>query len=603
MRHPRFFYCFKNITISVTRKTTYSLTTKNTNKMRKKILFPFIAFIFAVFSSQGQVLNGRFDYDSLNSPFTRCTYGTCSNTAGLGRYYNGWSSDSNTYHSGPYFIIGVIDHGPLAYGGAGYNHPPASRHTVHTDPTQTDSITLDSLLCIPQGKTSSVRLGCRYGCYFCQAISYRFGVDTLISDMLVLDLAPVMYNPNHESLTQPRILVELLDQYDSVLGHLDFNVQASQASGSASNIPLTWHVLRDSSYNASTVMGNSYVDWFKVGINIKQYHGQTLYLRITSFNCGQGAGNHYGYVYYTVEYSYSHLTTIPTVAKSNGVTFKAPDGFMSYQWHLNSSPNSVHDTVQIATIPLGETFSCTVTDYFGNSKTLYSKAVPRIPHAQFMYSIVNTCESKKLNLINLSYLTDSTTGTQIGELEDYEWIVDSDHFSFPPNPIYNISPGWHTISLINKSGSTAMCDTMTQRIYIHDSTYITDPDIYDTINAGESYQFGTQTLTTSGTYYDTIQYQPSCFRIKTIHLTVIGEVGFDEADNPEIRIYPNPTVSIVNVEGCEISKVVATDNSGRTVVLPHSSSQVELNALERGIYTLHITTADGRTVLRRLVKK
>ena len=563
--------------------------------MKKTYLFAIVAAISFSAIAQAQNVIGRFNYDSLHASYVLCTYGLASNTAGTGQYNNGWSATNSSNFMGPYANVGIIDNGPLEYG---YPNNPilGSRHTVHTDTTQLDFNSDSMYKCVPNGYTSAVRLGCAMGSYFCQAIAYDFRVDTSLNDLIVFQFAGTLFNTaSHISDQRPRILFELLDSAGNVLGKMDFTTCQAVANSTANPIGLNWLPV-PGGYD------KYYLDWQSVGLNIRPYHGRNIKFRATTFNCGQGGAEHSGYVYYTAKYGNFSLITLPIVAKSNDITFRAPDGYMKYEWRLDTAPSVIFDTLQTVAIPDGEFFSCTVTDYYGYSKTIQSKAVPRRPHSDFSYKVENPdCNSWILHLNNLAKLIDTKNLTPLPDLEDFVWIIDSNNLCYQRNPVFETTPGWHTIKLVTKSGSTGLSDTLAQRIYVSDSSYVIDTVINVSIISGQSYNFHGRTLTTNGEYYDTTQINGNCFSLEMLKLNVLE--GINTADNPEIRIYPNPANSIVNVEGCRISRVEASDNSGRMMALPHSPSQIDVKSLERGIYTLHITTTDGKTAVRRLVKR
>ncbi|MBP5241199.1 MAG: T9SS type A sorting domain-containing protein [Bacteroidales bacterium] len=550
--------------------------------MTKKIPFLIIAAMLAVVSMQAQNVIGRFNYDSLRAPNVLCTYGT----------YNSFNNYTVS-NPGPYANVGIIDYGPTAYGASG---SPASRHTVHTDVLKKDSISGDSLLCIPSGKSSSVRLGCFWGACVCQAVAYTFRADTLLNNLLTVNYAPVMYNPGHPANQQPRLYIEILDSADNQLGYMDIASYNPSASGSLSNLTLTWRNGLSGGYY--------YIDWTPLSINMHRYHGRTIKLRITTFGCGQGATHHCGYTYYTVDYNNLSLITDNNSLKSNHISFSAPEGYMKYEWRLDSASVLISDTSHTADIPRGMTFSCKVTDYMGNTKILRSKAVPRRPYSNFSYIVDNPdCDTRIIKLTNLAQLFDTTDNTPLPDLEDFHWIIDNSKICYQHDPVFETTPGWHTISLINKSGSTSLSDTLTQRIYVSDSAFIIDTIIYDTINTGESYTFHGRILTTTGNYYDTTQTGNKCFNVEILKLTVRGQDGINTAETPEITIYPNPATDRVTVDGCSIDNVTAIDIAGRTIAVPHTASDINISGLQNGIYTLRIATTDGHTAVRRLVKK
>ena len=491
--------------------------------MTKKIPFLIIAAMFAVVSMQAQNIIGSFNYDNLRAPNVLCTYGTY-------HYFDNYSSQ----YPGPYSSVGIIDYGPNRYGD---DNLPASRHTVHTDTASTDSIAKDSLRCIPPGRSTAVRVGCRHGSYFCQAISYTLTVDTTQSDMLAVNFAALYSNVSGQN--EPRIMIEILDSTDQRLGY--FWIMGHSQDCSFGGLRLNWH---------TGYLGFIYHDWTAIAFNISQYHSRTIKLRFTTFSCGMGAALHNAYMYYTVDYDFLAMSTLPVVNKSNDITFRAPDGFFKYEWILDSDPTTVFDSVQTTAIPRGADFSCRLTDLFGNTKILRSKSVPRRPHSDFAYSVETPDPNTHiLHLTNLAQLYDTTTNTPLPDLEDFHWIIDTNNLCYQHDPVFETTPGWHTISLVTSSGSTGISDTMTRRINLND------------------------------------------------------ENGISTAKTPEIRIYPNPATDRVMVEGCRIHNVSAIDLTGRTIAVPHTASDINISALQKGIYALSITTTDGRTAVRRLVKK
>ena len=504
--------------------------------MKKTFFLALVAAISFSAIVQAQNIIGRFDYDSLHASNVLCTYGTY-------QYFNNYSSN----YPGPYANVGIIDYGPNRYGA--YNLP-GSRHTVHTDTTQFDSVSNFNLRCIPQGSSSSVRLGCHYSDdrFICQAIAYTFTVDTSLSDMLDINFSVVMYNPGHHDDQQPRMLVEILDNAGNQLGIMNFTANNSSASGSSNPLPLNWQT--GMPYNSSPITFYSYLDWNHIGINTRPYHGRTIKLRFTTFKCGQMAADHCAYTYYTVDYSNFSLVTLPIVAKSNEITFRAPYGFMKYEWRLLNSPSTVYDTLQTVSIPCGESFYCILTDYYGNTRVLYSESVPRRPHSDFSYTIENQNEYySTLHLNNLSTLIDTVFQTTISEIEDFHWIIDQAFICKQRNPVINVSNGWHIISLITKSGSTSMSDTMTQRIYVS------------------------------------------------------GNSGINTTEKAELKIYPNPAKDRIHIEGEAVEKVEVIDHIGRITMVEYGKNDINVAKLPAGNYILRMQTSDGQMVLRNFVKQ
>ena len=83
--------------------------------------------------------------------------------------------------------------------------------------------------------------------------------------------------------------------------------------------------------------------------------------------------------------------------------------------------------------------------------------------------------------------------------------------------------------------------------------------------------------------------------------------GFDVEENKatEIQLFPNPTHLQVSIEGTQINHIRMINSLGQ-VVLEHvceSESLVvlEIGSLPKGVYSVEIATASGRTVKRLLL--
>ncbi|MEX1188264.1 MAG: T9SS type A sorting domain-containing protein [Bacteroidia bacterium] len=125
----------------------------------------------------------------------------------------------------------------------------------------------------------------------------------------------------------------------------------------------------------------------------------------------------------------------------------------------------------------------------------------------------------------------------------------------------------------------------------------------------------------SGIYlYGALQFNDSCKPSSSDTTTVpLKSAGFDAAIlvwnmNPEvltvepspernIEIYPNPAGSFIQVSGVNsIGNLQAFDMQGIVVVLSNNSGQIDISSLTRGIYMLEITSAEGETFFKKLVK-
>ena len=312
------------------------------------------------------------DFSDLKSVGTVCTYGQYEEYKDtIGEFY------------GPYSDTGIINYGYYNYG-----NPTTmllgSRHTVHYDPYERDSCSGRQLMTVPPGSNYSVRLGCVYGKWICQSVSYRISVDTSVADMLLLKYACVLYNPDgHDAYRKPRFILELLDArnnlIDQTCGYIDFT--ATNASGDSS-----WHIGTD---------GFTYwKDWTSMGVSLANYNGQTITARLTSFACGQGAKAHFGYAYYNLDCQKAQLggRYCASTNDPDSALFMASEGF-NYRWYSPDNPGFSSNERSIYVKLDGSTYFCDMTVINNPNcgttlKLVASKSsiAGRLTHAQFDYT-------------------------------------------------------------------------------------------------------------------------------------------------------------------------------------------------------------------------
>lgn len=307
-------------------------------------------------------------------------------------------SGQSVFYSGsyvnPYLRMGADDRGALS---------ADSRHTVCFDTTQRDPRTGGLLRMVPQGASASVRLGnwsTNMDQPEAESIVYSLRVDTLSFNMLMMRYAAVLQDPMHDPSDQPRFRLELLDStftlIDPICAAADFIANRSLGWNEAPNNVL-WK------------------DWTSVGIDLSEYAGQQVYVRLTTYDCNEGS--HYGYAYFTLECSRKTIetTTCGNVAHNS---FIAPPGF-NYRWHTATS-NTTLSTEQTFTAPTstGETYLCELS-FVGNNActfTLQAYGGTRFPLALLDTIVsVDSC-GYNVQFINRSTISsDGTTPTGTGE--------------------------------------------------------------------------------------------------------------------------------------------------------------------------------------------
>ena len=397
------------------------------------------------------------DFTNLRGPGVTCTYGKY-------QYYQQYSGQ----YLGPYANNGVIDLGPGAYGTA--SGTPGSLHTVNTDPEAKDPL-FPQLSKIPPDECESVRLGSFYGGYICQSVSYTYVVDTTNADILLFKYAAVFNDVNHGATQQPRFVFEILDQQNNLInptcGAADYN--ATEVTNGS--IPGTWYThsgtysyidtIVDSNSGAirtQAMSGSTYSnglkarDWTLLGLNISAYHGQTIRIRITSFNCGQSGPNHCCYVYYTLGCSKAQIIVNTCGNNAQHATLTAPSGFR-YRWYNPSLP-SWHSDQQTVQVDIDSSVYYCVLSFVDDSSckfTMTAMAAPRFPHSRFSASLDTSGCNYTVNVRNTSYASISRDDTNsIGDCESFYWYWGDGTTTASRSPGSHTyrQPGTYTIMLV-----------------------------------------------------------------------------------------------------------------------------------------------------------
>ena len=365
--------------------------------------------------------HGCVDPTDLASGYTVCYYGTFSN---------------------PYSSVGIVNNGSAA---------ADSRHTVHTNPNERDPRTGNQLRTVPAGSASSVRLGNWSTSSQAEAILYAIEVDTLVSDLLLLKYAAVLEDPNHNANEQPRFKLELLNTQmeliDPTCGVADFIADAS----------LGWNT-----YGSDVL----WKDWTAVGIDLAPYAGQTIYVRLTTYDCSQGA--HYGYAYFTLECGHKKLESEYCGSVTNNV-FTAPLGF-NYLWYTDSPshPAGTGRTLNVST-DTTVIYHCRLSFVDNPSCYFVMSAVAgtRYPLALFDSVVTRSGCEFDVDFINHSTISaDGETPSGTGEnCEAYWWDFGNGQTSTDYNTSAHYSePGVYTVTLVAYIGGGQCTDTLTKTL-------------------------------------------------------------------------------------------------------------------------------------------
>ena len=363
----------------------------------------------------------------------------------------------------------------------------SSRHTVHTNLNEYDSRTGGQLKTVPPGYTSSVRLGNWLTNSQQESLTYEYTVDTLQSDLLIMKYAAVLQNPNHRASEQPHFSFQIMDSNNVEIDPLCYSADF------VASLSLGWN----------SYQGTLWKDWTTVGVDLSQLQGQTIRIKLSTFDCEQGA--HYGYAYFVFDCTFKnlHSTNCGNVVEN---TFTAPDGF-AYSWYRANNPGTIlssnrslhvtqageyHCNLQFVGAPAGANCSFELTAVAGE----------RYPTALFTSQVTDSVDCHvNVQLFNNSVISLDSSHQQLTSLpcESVQWLFDDSTSSSDNNPQHLFTPGMHTVTLVAGLSDNACTDTLRQQIYIPNPCQIFDT-VAASICEGDSYRFFDTLLTSPGVY-------------------------------------------------------------------------------------------------------
>lgn len=279
------------------------------------------------------------------------------------------------YASNPMVFQGKKD-----YGFANLN----SKHTLHYLYNEYDPLTNYNLRTCPEGYLASVRLGnggplnAMGGDGSGEAIEYKYTVKDKTSGILKVKYALVLQNPldeNHDISGMPGFTLDVLRNgkpLDNDCGHVFFT------AGDGS----TW-------YNGAGSGTEMYIykPWTEFSLNLRDYVGETLTIRLITTDCGPSG--HTGYAYFVLDCESGEMTGLNCGEDNPTTEFRAPDGF-DYEWYHADDEQNVLSRDQTYTLkdPLDTTTYNVRIINRKNHACYYTLSVtgdPRIPTPAALY--------------------------------------------------------------------------------------------------------------------------------------------------------------------------------------------------------------------------
>lgn len=284
------------------------------------------------------------------------------------------------FYGTPFSTKGKMDNGYADW---------TSRHTLHYVPNEYDANTDYQLRTCPEGYLASVRLGDGdfnngqstvangTGHGLGEAVEFTYKVMSSSTGILKIKYAIALLNPHPENVeNNPRFWVDVLSNGKRIANDCGYALYYAAAGDG-------WKE------GAKTSTGQwLYHDWTELAINLRDYVGKTLTIRLVTTDCKPSG--HTGYVYFVLDCESGEISG-QNCGEDNPTThFTAPSGF-DYVWYKSGVPKDTLSRAQNFDIEPMDTTLYSVNIINKNNKdcwyTLDVSGLPRFPQPEVTYSL------------------------------------------------------------------------------------------------------------------------------------------------------------------------------------------------------------------------
>lgn len=422
--------------------------------------------------------------------------------------------------SNPNTTLGPVD--------LGYSNE-YSRHTMHYIPGEVDNWSTEGRLkTVPPGGIASIRLGNPKSGAEQESVTYTYTLGKTEQIIMMLQYAVVFEEPGHEE--ENMFKLEILDANGVLLP--DGGKGCSATEFFANDDP-TW--------NKSKSMTNSNIswkDWTSVGVNLSPYAGQTIKIRISTYDCGWSG--HYTYAYFTLSCAEAKLSGY-ACGETADFSATAPEGF-NYRWYSPDNPNVTLGTDRNFSVPAiqADTFMCDVI-FKENEQcyfTLPAYLLPRLPKANFVpeWSPVN-CE----NFIKLDNIGGVLSEGRLlpGEVCEFtEWTVrdvatGAEQRYYDSGDLLLPMPAEGAqldVRLVAGIGGKQCMDTMPFTRVVVPPVGAVDTTIRVTLCQGQQYRIGSEVYNRTGVYEHNMATVAGCDSNITLDLKIVDRLQSEYFD-------------------------------------------------------------------------
>ncbi|MDR2684751.1 MAG: hypothetical protein LBB53_05155 [Prevotellaceae bacterium] len=447
-------------------------------------------------------------------------------------------------YSNPYQNTGVINNGQDVL---------ESRHTLVTAPSfdpRTDGL----LRTIPDGNLASVRLGSwNTSLQWAQGLTYSFTVDS-VYNIVILQYAVILGALDfHSPAEMPKFTLEILDSQNHPIDPTCGNAQFTTGVNTDDD---SWHVFNSAPDTYDPIV---WKEWTTVGLNLDNYRGQTLKIRLTTYDCN--ATIHYGYAYFTLDCGKGHLEGLSCGSEST-VAVNAPEGFY-YCWYLASDRSQTCISTERSFVPEPNdtnTYTCKVMSK--NSPLCYfelsARLSPKWPHVLGDYRWVpENCENYVQMYNNSVIRYGETIGSE--PVDNTTWIlteIDGTVIrSTERNPKIRVpdAGGDYNVQLIGGLNNNECTDSIKFRMIV--PSIAPTRKIENISTCEDSIEFRGKWFYNDTIFSDTLVNRAGCDSIFTLNLKIGAKYAaelFDTICEGESFVFENQTYSPVENKRIEV---------------------------------------------------
>lgn len=339
--------------------------------------------------------------------------------------------------------------------------------------------TVPTLKRIPTGYSRSTQINCAQNNRNSNRLSYDLDV-TDQNCLLTFNYAMVLEAPGHSGYQNPFFQIEVVSLNMSsgspVEGPRLEPCAFFEVIGQNNPMPAGW----------GTFSGGIWQDWRQVSMNLTNYLGERVRIKVTLAGCSPSA--HWAYGYFVGRVAPSVLNVNACGNEGNAATIEAPSGFYSYEWYVNTGDapesqlaalaipsNLLYSSTATATVPANNIFNLTTATYTANGENYFVKVTSpssstTIPGCvAYMKARVQTIKPvTNFNTVVDCQLTATFSNNTSfplegveGEVKQFNWNfgdgTTADYISTDASTNSNISPvhtyaepGTYTVSLVAK---------------------------------------------------------------------------------------------------------------------------------------------------------